>query len=196
MQISAEQWGRQNNSCREAMDQRRALGPDKSQSDWWLACNRGDWLIWQLQRLPREELKAVLPALLRALDKITYRAVENTAAAQALLAVTGDEIPEVLEWAKGWLSGQDRSESAAESAESAARSAARSAAASAARSAAWSARSAAWSAAESVESAAWSVAWSAAESARSARSAAWSAELQQQADDIRAEIPTWPGKLI
>jgi len=34
-------------------------------------------------------------------------------------------------------------------------------------------------------SAAWSVAWS-----------AGSAELQQQADDIRAEIPTWPGKLI
>ena len=93
-------------------------------------------------------------------DVFVARAVTNH-------ALTYTACPAVVEWAKAWLDGVDRTESAAWSA---------------ARSAA------AWSAAESA--AAWSAAWSAAESAAwsAARSAARSAEEFQQVEDLRAVL--------
>jgi len=47
-------FGREHDSCREAMEWRRSLGPDATQADAWRQCYRGDWMIWQLERIDHE----------------------------------------------------------------------------------------------------------------------------------------------
>ncbi len=199
--MTAVEFGTQHGSCSEAMEWRRSLPTKATQADAWLACERGEWLLWQLSHgLTAEQYDAVRPAIKRALDHITERAILRA----HLACVDAEiEIPEWEIWAFDAVTNP--AEWSARSAEWSAWSAEWSA---------WSAAESAWSAAESAaESAEWS-AWSAAESAArsaarsaaawsarsaesaarlAARSAARSAEQLAQADDIRAEIPTWPG---
>jgi hypothetical protein len=132
---SAYAWGVRHGSCPEALEQRHALGPEATQIDWWRVCPRGDWLIWQAGRLPAERLLAVLPALLRAVNRIVDRAVRDHALPCAA----------TREWAERWLSGEDRTWEGAEEAAMAA------VAARAAEAAAWAAEEAAWAAEEADE---------------------------------------------
>jgi len=215
MTESAYEWGLRHSSCSDALEMRKALGPDKTQADWWRACPRGDWLLWQLDRLPPATQDQLQPQIARAIEVIVTSAIVEHALDCGVEAVE--------KWAARWLSGEDRSAWAARAAAAAA------AAVEAARAAAWAARAAA-EAAEAAEAAwaaraaaraaraaaaaveaAWAAAWAAAaaaeatEAAWAARAAAveaawaaaveaaWAAERQHQADDIRAEIPEWPG---
>jgi len=100
--ISAIDFGTVHSSCPEAMRWRVSLGPDATQADAWRRCERGDWLIWQLRRLPRARLKSVLPALRRATEKIATRA----GLAHALYS----GVPGVGSWPRLWLCEEDRSE--------------------------------------------------------------------------------------
>jgi len=112
---SAWEWGQRHHSCSEALELRKALGPNKTQADWWRACERGDWLIWQLWRMPESARGQVCPALDRALEKIVLRAVTNHALHCG--------VPTVEVWATKWISGEDRTAASAASAASAARAA-------------------------------------------------------------------------
>lgn len=152
-------------SCQEALEMRKAY---VSQAEWWKACTRGDWLIWNLEHLPNNKFILIQPALKRAIDVIVDRAVKNYALHCG--------IPAVEQWAQKWLDGTDRSQSAAWAATWAA-------AGAAAGNAAWAATRSAWDAA-------WNAAWAA---AWDATWAAEAAELKLQADDIHREIPEWPG---
>jgi hypothetical protein len=216
---TALEWGIDNNSCTEALEWRKSLG-NVTQKEAFEKCERGDWLIWQLQHLSDEQLKEILPQLLTALNVIVERAVKNRA--------LNCGIKEVEQWAINWINGDksvrsvDAAWAAADAADDAAADAARAAwaaadaaddaAADAAR-AAWSAANAAacaaavgahdaaWAAARSARAAAaaWSAdaAWAAQSAARATQSAAWAAaaswseELKLQAEDIRKEIPKW-----
>jgi hypothetical protein len=182
---SAYDWGVQRKSCPEALRWRESLGESATQADAWKECHRGDWLIWQLWQLPRDEYAVVLPALLRAVDTFVDRAVRQH-------ALECDD-PIVEAWAAAWLDGSDRSAESAWASASAASAAA--SAAYAASAAAWAAETyTAW-AVESAESA-WGAEYaaSAAVSAEAEASSDWEAELQRLAGDIRAKIPVWPGE--
>lgn len=101
MTESAYEWGVRHGSCQEALDARQALGPQATQADWWRVCPRGDWLIWQLQRLPAETQRAVHRQMMHATEVIVTSAI----VAHALDC----GVPVVEEWAAKWLSGEDRS---------------------------------------------------------------------------------------
>lgn len=119
-------WG----SCHDALEKRKEY---VSQAEWYKACDRGDWLLWQLKRVTAPELIADKYDLITG--KIVTRAINR------VLSVYN--APEFKAWATRWLSGEDRS---AASAAAMVTSAAASAAASAelAEWAAWAAASAAW----------------------------------------------------
>jgi hypothetical protein len=83
MTRSAYQWGLNHGSCLEALEARRKLGPNATQANWWRECEKSTWLIWQIKNgLTHDEMKSAWPALLRALDKITARAVERSKRAE------------------------------------------------------------------------------------------------------------------
>ena len=110
--MNAYEWGRERNSCTEALEWRRSLG-DATQKTAWRQCQRGDWLIWQLQHgLTAEEFDDIRPALQRAVSVIVARAVKEHA--------LHCQIPEVEAWAGKWLSGEDRTEASAASTQAAA----------------------------------------------------------------------------
>jgi hypothetical protein len=180
---SAYQWGIDHGSCLEALKARRALGKQATQADWWrVHCPRGDWMIWQLRQLHTDRLRHVLPSLLRALERIVQRAVEPLCEQY--------DLPELCDWAQGWMGGVDRSEAAAiAAAESAVTGSEADAAAAAARLASMRKERASKTRA--------STAQLVLAAAAGAATASWSSmeELRRQADDIRAEIPEWPGEL-
>ena len=121
--ITAIEFGEKHGSCSEAMTWRRSLPTGTTQADAWLACERGEWLFWQLSHgLSAEEYEALRPAIKRASAKIAQRAVLR---AHLACVDAGIEIPEWEVWAFEYVTGVA----------SAAWSAARSASASAARSA-------------------------------------------------------------
>lgn len=200
-------FGKLHESCPEAMVWRRSLPPTATQSDAYLACQRGDWLLWQLATLPPEQYETLRPAIKLVLEKIVDRAIRR-----GLASIEGVEEPWATSWrswAAGWLSGENGSAEGAEAAKEAARAAAEAAAegeaegeaARAAVVAAW----AAWVAAMAARATAWLAAEARSAglvAARAAR-AAWvagsaagvdSEELRLQAEDIRREIPEWPGE--
>jgi hypothetical protein len=99
--MNAFEWGVAHGSCKEALKFRKALGSDKTQADWWKVCRRGDWLIRQLRHgLTTEEFTDVMPALLKAVEKIVTRVVQTH--------VLKCGISIVEEWAVKWLNGEDR----------------------------------------------------------------------------------------
>ena len=177
--MSAYEWGLKHGSCQEAFEARRVFDeshPGEGQRGWWLACQRGDWLYWQLGRLPLELRIALLPVILTSLIVIVERAI------RAHCLHCG--VVEVERWAERWLSGENRREASAAEAAAKASSA----------SAVWAALAAARLAcAAEAEGAAW------AEVAVRAVWAAWAAEGDSNAelvlhvDDIRRAIPEWPG---
>ena len=176
----AIEFGKKHKSCKSAMIWRRSLPAGTTQSEAYQVCERGDWLLWQLAKMPSAGYEKIRPKVNRALVVIISRAIRR--GVKELVGVRGAESTEYRRWAKDWLSGADRSASAAWAA------------------AAWyaAASAAAWYAAES---AAWYATESAARSARSARAAARAAvryaardaELKLQARDIRRKIPIWKG---
>lgn len=177
-------------SCPEALELRKNYA---SQAEWYKACNRGDWLLWQLKKLDPETLKQVLPKIKLAIGQIVDRAVRDHTLNYA--------IPEVKKWAEYWLNGTDRSMA---SAEKIAVWAARTVSAAAwATWAAWAAEATcaavgevewavdmAWSAREAGE-----VEWAADRAARGAEDRkGYYEELRLQANDIHTVIPEWLGK--
>lgn len=189
--MDAIKFGLRNESCNEALVWRISLPPGSSQADAYLACQRGDWIMWQLRRLSREKLRGNLPALIRSSRKTVARAV-GTYAAKC-------ESSEIRTLAKAWLSGGQDPESATGMVE------------------AWKIASHArhkfgtpvvyacssailfpWAeatfpiASASCSSCVLSAALLAAASTEDSDDA-WIRELRRQADDIRSEIPTWPG---
>jgi len=209
---TAVEFGTKYHSCSEAMEWRRSLPAGATQADAWQACERGDWLLWQLSRgLTSEQYEAQRPAIGRALDRMVERAI---LVAHHAMADADIECPAWEVWALEWVSGEDRTERAAWAAWAAGDAWAAWAAAAAAGDAltgAWAAGDAwvaAWAAGAAARAAASDAAWAAAAAAGdaltgawaagdaarvAARAAAWDAEICMQAGDIRAEIPTWPG---
>jgi hypothetical protein len=177
-----------------------------SQAEWYKACNRGDWLIWQLRRLPDDKLTAIMPGLLRALDTIVQRAIYRTL--YRLRYTDASEIDAWVAWAECWLSGEDRTVRAAyadaahaafayaayAAADADAAAAAADSADSAAAYAAAAAHAAAAYAADAAAAAAADAAAYAAYAAYAAAYAASDAEYRAQAEDIHREIPEWPGE--
>ena len=205
---TAYEWGlsrKPKPSCKEALEWRESLG-EATQKEAWAQCYRGDWLFWQLRHgLTDEEFLAVMPALLRAINRIVDRVVRKYALTCGVF--------DVEHWAENWLNGIDRSDSEATAACTAAWAAENFAACWAAKSAANNAVSANWSewiaesraAASSAMRTAWAAMTTAAiaESAASAERAmiaaesavARKAERKQKAEDIRREIPEWIWKV-
>ena len=189
-------WGRHYGSCPEALIWRGSLGPQATQADAWRECQRGDWLLWQLRRLPWDVREETRPAMRRAIDRIVTRAIRR--GQRALRGVRAPWATVWRRWARAWLDGTDRTAATASDAANVA-----------AGAAAWVAE-AAWVAAEKAEEAA--AAWMATEAATeegvavaAAReadareveavvAAAKARELLLQACDIHAEVPEWPGE--
>ena len=195
MTVSAYEWGIRYESCHDALEQREALGPNKTQADWWRACSRGDWLIWQLQKLPRDQLEPLAPALNRALEKIVARAIRR--GQKALHGIREAWATKWRKWANKWLSGEDRSAARAARAEGEVWEVWAAMAVEAAAIAAMAARAAARAVEAAAMAARAAMAVEAVEAAvEAAAEAAWAAkaaEQRLQALDIRKEIPTWPG---
>lgn len=109
------------NSCSDALAWRRSLGPDATQADAWRLCKRGDWLLWQFERLPVKMQRAHKAAPHRAVEVIVARAVRR-----GVRSLRGNREPWAAiyrGWARRWLSGEDRTEAAAWQAARAARAA-------------------------------------------------------------------------
>lgn len=199
MVMSAYEQGVKWGSCREALEERRKLGPNATQADWWLVCPRGDWLIWQLQWLSTTECNSVRLVIQQTTERTTARAVRR--GQRALQNVTASWAAEWRQWARRWLSGENRTEAAARVAAlgvAAARMAALGAAdwEAATMTVVWSATLAAADGANWPTS---SMAW-AAESAmfvstkgNKIKMTASMRERRRQTREIRAEIPEWPG---
>lgn len=210
--VSAFKWGLYYGSCSEALTWRESLGPDTGQSEAWRVCTNGAWLLWQWRKLPLAKREETWPAIQRAFDRITARAIRR-----GLQSLRGEKSPGATEWrqwARNWLTGTDRSRNAASvAAENAAnffdltgrfhdpRFVV----------AAWSADTAMIAAMEditpghgdttkfltSISSSAGTAAWFAAiqigvTTPRMAAENAEIAELHTQARDIRRELPEWP----
>ena len=206
----AVDYGKKHNSCTDAMEWRESLGPTATQADAYLACDRGDWLIWQLDKLTPEQYAKIKPALNRAIEKIVARAIRR--GVKSLRGVRAEWATDYRRWARRWLSGEDRTWAAAREAAAAAGEAAWEAAREAAEAAGEAAWEAAWAVAREAEAAAgeaaWEAAWAVARAAareaagaaaraaarEAARAAAEAAELKLQARDIRREIPAWTGE--
>ena len=137
----AVEFGKLHNSCTDAMEWRESLGPTATQADAYLACDRGDWLIWQLDKLTPEQYAKIKPALNRAIEKIVARAIRR--GVKSLRGVRAEWATDYRRWARRWLSGEDRTWAAAREAAAAAGEAAWEAAWAVARAAA---RAAAWAA--------------------------------------------------
>jgi hypothetical protein len=185
---TAHQWGVDHNSCDEALEWRKSLGA-VTQKEAFEVCERGDWLIWQLQRLEKEQLKEILPQLLTATNSIVERSVRNHA--------LNCGIKEVEQWAINWLNG-NKSARSARSAWTAARAAtwAVAAAHAAADAAGAAAAYAAADATGAVAGAVWAAQSAAVQTARAEDTVdtieeASSEELKLQALDIKKEIPEW-----
>lgn len=171
---SAVEWGERHKSCKLAMEQRRALGPDATQAVWYRVCDRGDWLLWQLERHP--QWHEIQPVVRPVVDRIIARAIRH--GVKSLRRVRSEEATAYLRWARRWLIGEDRSQAAAAAAtRSPADAAARNAASAAADAAFWAAADAA--------------AWAGADAAQPG---VWAAELHRQAREIHAVIPEWPNE--
>ena len=100
----ATDFGRKHNSCREAMEWRESLAPDATQADAWRQCRRGDWMIWQLERIGH-------PVPQDATERIVARAIRR--GQRSLRGVRAPWATEWRRWARRWLSGEDRSRAAA-----------------------------------------------------------------------------------
>lgn len=185
---TALEWGIRHGSCKPALERRKKYA---SQPEWYEACDRGDWLFWQLQYAKlNDEHVAIIKRL--TVD-FAIRPVEAYALHCGIF--------EVEKWAQKWISGEDRTVEAATRAARAAwvtraAEAVEVARAAAAAEAAWTAARAAWPA-WAVETA--EVVTEAARAAAEAARVAWvtrAAELKYQADAIHKAIPEWPGGKI
>lgn len=191
--LTAYAWGVKHGSCPDALAWRKSLGLKATQATAWRKCKRGDWLIWQFERLPLAIQRKHFASLMHGIEMSVGRAVKK-------FALTGSS---TREWSEKWLSGEDRT--AARAAEAAR--AADAAWAARAADAAWAARTAraTWAAKAAWATWAAEAAWAAmaameARAAMAAR-AAWAAEAAmaaesaRQARDIRCGIPEWPGEV-
>ena len=132
----AVEFGKLHNSCTDAMEWRESLGPTATQADAYLACDRGDWLIWQLDKLTPEQYAKIKPALNRAIGKIVARSIRR--GVRSLRGIREAWATGYRRWARRWFSGEDRTWEAAREAWVAAEAAA--------GAAAWAAGAAAWEA--------------------------------------------------
>lgn len=103
----AIEFGRKYGACEEAMEWYESLGPDATQADAYLACDRGGWLIWQLTQDPAIA-KRIREPLNRMMERMVARAIRR--ARKALVGVRAEWATEWRRWARRWLSGEDRSE--------------------------------------------------------------------------------------
>jgi len=181
---AAIEFGEKHKSCTGAMGLRVALGPSATQADWWKVCPRGDWLIWQLERVGL--LKTMNPPLHSAMERTITRAIRR-----GQKALRGNCEPWTTgwrRWARLWLSGEDRSRAAAAAAASAFHAATLAALLPAFRAASAAAAAFAYADAAYADAADYASA-----SASAYADAAYAAEQKLQARDIRREIPEWPG---
>ena len=173
--MNAYEWGIKHNSCKSALELRKQY---YSQKEWYKACDRGDWLLWQLNQLPNDQYP--IDKIHEILIKIVNRAITKY--------VLHCEVPSVEQWAVNWLNGIDRTGETARLAWSAA-------------GLARSAETVAEAAVELAETAdikssaelvAESAATAAIQSVRLTELVAMgSAELKLQANDIHSVIPEW-----
>ena len=196
--MNAYEWGLTRESCPEALEWRKSLGPDATQADVWRLCQRGDWMIWQLRYgLLIDELRAVMPALLQAAEKTVEREIRRVS---GLLRGSGEYWAAIWQaWAETWLSGVDRSSASARRAAADTKTTEWLAWADAARAAArvaWVAETqAVWMTGDVETSSAWVAAVTAPSRAVEAVWKTTQEDEQAQADAIRAGIPEWPGGL-
>lgn len=175
-------WG----SCSETLEARKALGSEATQADWWKACDRGDWLFRQLEKLSEAELVSIQPALERAVERTITRAIHR--GQRTLRGVKAPWATEWRRWARRWLNGEDRSQESVWKM------------AKATGKASWIAKGATVKKAKSAADIAWA-AWSTGVSAKAAARSVQTSfsvsemrgELRRQARDIHKEIPEWPG---
>ncbi len=112
--MNALEWGqtcKPEPSCEGALLWRESLGPDATQADAWRLCDRGDWLIWQWQHLPKAIRRKTEPALRRAIVRIVSRAIRR--GQRSLRGIRAQWATDWRRWARRWLSGEDRSADAA-----------------------------------------------------------------------------------
>lgn len=191
--MTAYEWGLSHGSCLDALDWRESLGPEATQADAWGRCERGDWLLWQWSRLPPEQIEATRPVVQRVLDGIVTRAIRR--GQRALRGVREPWAREWRRWARGWLTGVDRSWASAWAVSDVTwsdkewfESRANCAATIQAVPASWAAAAAAWAA------------WATAAAEETSRAAVMAAEEEAeterriQARDIHRELPEWLGK--
>jgi hypothetical protein len=94
--LSAYEWGLKYESCEEALILRKKLGPDKGQSDFYQVCDRGDWLLWQLDKLPPEKKEEIKPLLVKIANKTANRAMQTYTSNCGLLKQQANDIKELI----------------------------------------------------------------------------------------------------
>ena len=94
--MNAYEWGIKHKSCKSALELRKRY---KNQKEWWKVCNRGDWLLWQLNQLPDTQYPT------DTVHEILITIVNRTITKYVLHC----EVPSVEQWAVNWLNGTDRS---------------------------------------------------------------------------------------
>jgi len=188
----AIEFGKKHLSCKEAIAWRESLGPEATQADAYLACERGDWLVWQLGRGPFAKEQADEP-LQRAAEHMATRAIRR--GQEGLRDIREPWATDWQKWALRWLSGEDRSTEAAKEAATAAMKEAdrseRAAAKVAARVAARIVWVTVWATVPQLAPTAW--AEDATVDVRDGVEARAN-EQNLQAQDIRREIPKWLGE--
>lgn len=176
----AVKFGEKHGLGKAATEWRRSLSPGATQADAYLACERGDWLFWQLKQLPKKQYKQLRPAIKRSVESIVARAIRR--AVKHLRGNRKSWVGEYRRWARCWLSGEDRSSASA-----------------------WAvvvmllgkrqmiAVRAAWAAHAAADEDGKSTAMHAVDSAAWVTEKVGAVEQRLQVRDIRREIPTWPG---
>jgi hypothetical protein len=154
------------------MEWLRTLGPDETMAVAWVLCRRADWMLWALlENVDHDE-----QALHRAMETIVERAIRRGVA--STVGMRGDGTRAWQAWAWRWLSGEVRSAASAWGADAVVDVAI----------AGGAARCAAEAAEHDYEVASDIAVWCA-----WASTGTRDVEQAQQADDIRAAIPHWPG---
>lgn len=112
--LSAYLWGLKhfNNVCTQIVE-RKALGPDVTQKDFWKICQNSIDLLGQLDTLSENQMLLWKPLVDKCIEERTIpRAIGR---GQTLLeGVTASWADAWREWARKWLSGEDRSSQSAQ----------------------------------------------------------------------------------
>jgi hypothetical protein len=102
--MEAIEFGLRYCSCKEGLEWRKDLPPGTQQAEAYRVCNRGDWLLWQLERCKGyDDFKHVLDPVV---EGAIVRAIEHMYSIKH--EIRSRKVTVWRKWARGWISGSNR----------------------------------------------------------------------------------------